>query len=78
MSSGSSSLRHHRRRGPRHRCRNRRQACGLITRLDFWAGHYKAPNGDEKRRQESEWERRRFGAGVVFGFFAGPGEQHGR
>ena len=35
------------------------------------------PQEDGDNRQERDWERRRFRAGVVFGF-AGPGEQHGR
>ena len=35
------------------------------------------PQEDGDDRQERDWERRRFRAGVVFGF-AGPGEQHGR
>ena len=34
--------------------------------------------GGEDDRHERDWESRWFGAGVVFGFFAGPGEQRGR
>ena len=34
--------------------------------------------GGKDDRQERDWESKRFGAGVGFGFFAGPGEQHGR
>ena len=32
----------------------------------------------EHERQESDWESKRFRGGLVFGFFAGPGEEHGR
>ena len=51
---------------------------GLIARLNYWAGHYKAHNGDEKRMQESEWERGILDPGVVFGFFVGWGSEPGR
>ena len=51
---------------------------GLIARLDYWAGHYKAPNDEEKRRQESEWERGRVDPGVAFGFFVCWGSEPGR
>ena len=36
------------------------------------------PQEGEDDRHERDWESRRFGAGVVFGCLAGPGEQRGR
>ena len=32
----------------------------------------------EHERQETEWESKRLSGGSGFGFFAGPGEEHGR
>ena len=34
--------------------------------------------GDRGKMQEKDWESRRLGGGLGFGFFAGPGEEHGR
>ena len=34
--------------------------------------------GGGHERQEKDWESRRFGGGLLFGFFAGPGEEYGR
>ena len=33
--------------------------------------------GDRGKRRDDDWESRRLG-GLGFGFFAGPGEEHGR
>ena len=44
----------------------------------YWARHSKAAHGDEKRRQESEWEGGRLDPGVVLGFFVGWGSEPGR
>ena len=37
-----------------------------------------AQEGGEHERQEKDWESRRLGGGLGFGFFAGPGDEHGR
>ena len=37
-----------------------------------------AQEGGEHERREKDWESRRLGGGLRFGFFAGPGEEHGR
>ena len=34
--------------------------------------------GDRGKRWEKDWESRRLSGGLGFGFFAGPGEEHGR
>ena len=34
--------------------------------------------GDRGKRRKKDWESRRLSGGLRFGFFAGPGEEHGR